>query len=165
MRAELDENRSRVEKAAAWPVLSLFSGAGGFDLGFKQAGFKPRLAVDIDPAAVETYRWNEPDTHVALLDIAESTPDDLVKLWISINGDKGPVGIIGGPPCQAFSISNVYQKKGDPRRKLLVNVKHDALNTAIAASPPQSHVVCFTRSAGRAGPQSSFGPLGARLGG
>ena len=42
------------------------------------------------------------------------------------------------------------------------NMKHDALNTAIAASPPQSHVICFTRSAG---PQAPFGPLNARHGG
>ena len=42
------------------------------------------------------------------------------------------------------------------------NVKHDALNTAIVASPLQSRVICFTRSVG---PQASFGPLGARLGG
>ena len=108
-------------EAEGWPVLSLFSGAGGFDLGFKQAGFKPGLAVDIDPAAVETYRWNEPDTHVALLDIAECNPDELVELWTRINGEDGPVGIIGGPPCQAFSVSNVHQKRGDPKRKLLVN--------------------------------------------
>ena len=121
MQAAPQASNSNLEESGAWPVLSLFSGAGGFDLGFKQAGFKPMLAVDIDPAAVETYRWNEPDTHVALLDIAESTPDDLVKLWTSINGDKGPVGIIGGPPCQAFSVSNVYQQRGDSRRKLLVN--------------------------------------------
>ena len=45
---------------------------------------------------------------------------------------------------------------------LHVQVKHDALNTAIAASPPQSHVICFT---GSAGPQEPFGPLGTRLGG
>ena len=121
MQAEPETSNSNLEEAGAWPVLSLFSGAGGFDLGFKQAGFRPRLAVDLDPAAVETYRWNEPDTHVALLDIAESNPDELVKLWTSINGDKGPIGIIGGPPCQAFSVSNVYQRRGDPRRELLVS--------------------------------------------
>ena len=103
----------------AWPVLSLFSGAGGLDLGFKRGGFKPGLAVDIDMPAVETYRWNDPDTHVAPLDLAGCDPDDLVDLWTSINGEEGPVGIIGGPPCQAFSVSNVHQKKRDPRRKLL----------------------------------------------
>ena len=121
MQPELQENHSREKKTEDWPVLSLFSGAGGFDLGFRRAGFRPVLAIDLDPAAVETYRWNEPDTHVTLLDIAESNPDELVKLWTSINGDKGPVGIIGGPPCQAFSVSNVYQRKRDPRLKLLVS--------------------------------------------
>ena len=102
-------------------MLSLFSGAGGFDLGFRQAGFRPKLAVDVDPAAVETYQWNQPDAHVALLDIAESEPDELVDLWVSISGYEGPVGIIGGPPCQAFSVSNVHQKRIDPRRRLLVH--------------------------------------------
>ena len=109
------------KRADAWPVLSLFSGAGGLDLGFRRAGFKAKLAVDIDPAAVETYQRNQPDTHVALLDVAQSNPDELVDLWISINGDEAPVGIIGGPPCQAFSTSNVHQKARDPRRRLLNN--------------------------------------------
>ena len=115
------ENRSRLANAEPWPVLSLFSGAGGFDLGFRRAGFRPGLAVDFDPAAVATYRWNQGDTHVAALDIAENNADELVDLWTRINGDKGPVGIIGGPPCQAFSVSNVHQKRGDPRKKLLVH--------------------------------------------
>ena len=121
MEVEPQANKPKPEEAGPWPVLSLFSGAGGFDLGFKQAGFKPGLAVDIDPSAVETYRLNDPDTYVALLDIAGCDPDDLVELWTTINGEEGPVGIIGGPPCQAFSISNVHQKTGDPRRKLLTS--------------------------------------------
>ena len=121
MQAEVRENSSEVGEDGGWPVLSLFSGAGGLDLGFKHGGFRPRLAVDIDPAAVETYRWNQPDTHVALLDMAQSKPDELVDLWISVNGDELPAGIIGGPPCQAFSVSNVHQKRRDPRRKLLIS--------------------------------------------
>ena len=121
MQAELRETSSEVVEKRTWPVLSLFSGAGGLDLGFKHGGFRPGLAVDIDPAAVETYRWNQPDTHVAPLDIAQSNPDELVDLWIGVNGDEGPAGIIGGPPCQAFSVSNVHQKRRDPRRKLLIN--------------------------------------------
>ena len=121
MRPELQENHSSEKKAEDWPVLSLFSGAGGFDLGFRRAGFRPVLAIDIDPAAVSTYRWNQPDTYVAPLDINESNADEFVDLWTRINGDEGPVGIIGGPPCQAFSVSNVHQKRRDPRRKLLIN--------------------------------------------
>ena len=121
MQPEPKESSSEMADDRAKPVLSLFSGAGGLDLGFKDGGFRPRLAVDMDPAAVATYRWNQPDTHVAQLDIAQSEPDELVDLWISINGDEGPVGIIGGPPCQAFSVSNVHQKRIDPRSRLLIN--------------------------------------------
>ena len=121
MLGELHERGSRLDGAKPWPVLSLFSGAGGFDLGFRRAGFRPGLAVDFDPAAVATYRWNQPGTHVAALDIAETNADEFVDLWARINGDQAPVGIIGGPPCQAFSVSNVHQKRGDPRSKLLVH--------------------------------------------
>ena len=121
MRAELEESRPRVEEVETRPVLSLFSGAGGLDLGFKQGGFRSGLAVDIDPAAVETYRRNQPDTHVAQLDISKSNPAELVDLWVSVNGDEGPAGIIGGPPCQAFSVSNVHQQRRDPKRGLLVS--------------------------------------------
>ena len=77
--------------------------------------------MDIDPVAVETYSWNQPGTRIAQLDIAQSDPDDLVDLWIDENGDEAPVGVIGGPPCQAFSASNVHQKRRDPRRKLLIS--------------------------------------------
>ena len=121
MQADLREHTCQLVERGAWPVLSLFSGAGGLDLGFKRAGFRPGLAVDIDPAAVATYRWNHPDTHVELLDIAQSDPDDLVDLWIRVNGDEVPAGIIGGPPCQAFSVSNVHQKPRDPRHRFLVS--------------------------------------------
>lgn len=121
VQAEPRKPGSETADDESWPVLSLFSGAGGLDLGFQRGGFKPGLAVDMDPAAVETYRWNQPDTHVAQLDLARSDPDDLVDLWIRVNGDAGPTGIIGGPPCQAFSVSNVHQKRIDPRSRLLTN--------------------------------------------
>ena len=121
MQTELPETSSGIVEDGAWPVLSLFSGAGGLDLGFKHGGFRPEVAVDIDPAAVETYRWNQPGTRVAQLDIGKSKPDDLVDLWISVKGEEGPAGIIGGPPCQAFSVANVHQKRRDPRHKLLIN--------------------------------------------
>ena len=119
--AKPEENCIEAGNAGAWPVLSLFSGAGGFDLGFRRAGFRPGLAIDLNPAAVSTYRRNQPGTHVAQLDISESRVDEFVDLWTRINGQEGPVGIIGGPPCQAFSVSNVHQKNRDPRCKLLVH--------------------------------------------
>ena len=121
MQALLRETSSEVDEKRTWPVLSLFSGAGGLDLGFRHGGFRPCLAVDIDPAAVETYKWNQRDTHVAPLDIAQINPNELVNLWTSVNGDERPTGVIGGPPCQAFSVSNVHQKRRDPKHKLLIN--------------------------------------------
>ena len=121
MIGKLNTAGSSLSTTEPLPILSLFSGAGGFDLGFRRAGFKPVLAVDFDPAAVATYRWNQRGTHVAALDIAETNAEEFVDLWIRINGDQAPVGIIGGPPCQAFSVSNVHQKRGDPRSKLLVH--------------------------------------------
>lgn len=122
MRVEMTQQPAQLLAAGdGWPVLSLFSGAGGFDLGFRSSGFRPGLAVDIDAAAVQTYRKNHPGTAVVQLDLAETDPTDIVKLWVDRMGKVAPVGIIGGPPCQAFSVSNVHQKRSDPRRKLLEN--------------------------------------------
>ena len=104
-----------------WPVLSLFSGAGGFDYGFKQAGFNPLLAIDINPAAIATYKRNHPNAIVELVDLSQATPEGILKLWQDATNDKKPVGIIGGPPCQGFSSSNVHQTPDDPRHKLLYN--------------------------------------------
>lgn len=103
------------------PVLSLFSGAGGLDLGFERAGFQPLLALDISPAAVETYNWNRPlrANPARTCDLAVTDSDQIVAWWQERAGqDVWPLGIIGGPPCQAFSVSNVHKFAGDPRAKL-----------------------------------------------
>ena len=51
-----------------WPVLSVFSGAGGLDLGFQSAGFRSAIAIDINPVAIATYRRNHPETKAIQLD-------------------------------------------------------------------------------------------------
>ena len=98
------------------PVL----GAGGLDLGFEQSGFDPRLALDFDPPAVETYNWNrrERASVARVADLAATAPEILVEWWTQIAGETGPRGVIGGPPCQAFSVSNVHRLEDDPRAKL-----------------------------------------------
>jgi DNA (cytosine-5)-methyltransferase 1 len=101
------------------PVLSLFSGSGGLDLGFEAAGFKVGLALDADPVAVDTYNWNRRGKEVArVADLATTSPRELVRLWESLNPGSPPVGIVGGPPCQAFSIGNVHKFAADPRSRL-----------------------------------------------
>ncbi len=103
------------------PLLSLFSGPGGLDIGFEQAGFDPILALDSDPVAVSTYNHNRATKNApaAVADLAEQSPQAVLQQWQDRAGlDVTPVGIIGGPPCQAFSVSNVYRLADDPRAQL-----------------------------------------------
>lgn len=99
------------------PILSLFCGAGGLDVGFRDAGFSPLLAVDADDAAVATYRRNHASTRVEQLDVASLSVDKLVDLWKTVSVVP-PLGVLGGPPCQYFSKSNRSIKPDDPRRRL-----------------------------------------------
>lgn len=88
-------------------IVSLFSGAGGLDLGLKNAGHDLIWANDIDQDAVETYRHNI-GSHVVLADIAELSDGDIPK------GDV----VVGGFPCQGFSLANLRRSGEDTRNKL-----------------------------------------------
>ena len=95
--------------------MSLFCGPGGLDYGFREAGFRTELAVDADDECVRTFELNHPESIVKKGDISALSIDDLHKML----GDKvRPIGVIGGPPCQSFSNSNVHQKASHPRNKL-----------------------------------------------
>ena len=98
-------------------VLSLFSGAGVLDLGFEQIGFVPRFALDVDKSAVDTYnrnRWRD-ESGARVCHLANVKPSKLVALWEEISPTKPPIGIIGGHPCQGFSVSNAHKFQDDPR--------------------------------------------------
>lgn len=96
-------------------LLSLFCGPGGLDQGFKDAGFHTRLAFDIHEDSVNTFAYNHPESKAFVRDLNDLTVEDLD----SLNGAKfQPFGVIGGPPCQSFSVSNVHQTDDDPRHKL-----------------------------------------------
>lgn len=121
---EQDPGQTRPHTATnpvGWPVLSLFSGAGGLDLGFHKAGFHPMLAIDINPAAVKTYQGNNAGTITKTMDLSITPPADISNLWEASASGATPVGIIGGPPCQGYSSANVHQNDDDPRRRLLFN--------------------------------------------
>lgn len=90
-------------------VISLFSGAGGLDLGFKKAGFSIPIANEFDKTIWETFKLNHPETKLIEGDIrnikSEDFPDDID-------------GIIGGPPCQSWSEAGSLKGIDDSRGQL-----------------------------------------------
>ena len=89
-------------------ILSLFAGAGGMDLGFKNAGFDIVWANDFDPDSVKTYKRNFGD-HIVLGDIEKIRTNNM---------PNNPDVVIGGFPCQGFSIANLGRSVDDSRNKL-----------------------------------------------
>ena len=96
------------------PILSLFCGAGGLDLGFNQVGFRTVLAIDKDEAAVRSYNANSEQPVAVKLDLSRLN----AKRILSRLSDTLPVGVIGGPPCQGFSRGNVLADPSDQRNRL-----------------------------------------------
>lgn len=99
-------------------VVSLFSGAGGLDLGFRAAGFDIKFAADYSSWAIDTHKHNFPDTSSIVLDLASTPTGEIVKLIRKAVGRDRPLAVIGGPPCQGFSRANVHGNAEDPRNSL-----------------------------------------------
>ena len=90
-------------------VLDTFAGAGGFSLGFYLTGrFKIIGAIEMDQWAADTFAYNHPETKVIVDDIKNVTDEQLIVNF----GGKVDV-LLGGPPCQGFSIAN--RNAGDPK--------------------------------------------------
>jgi DNA (cytosine-5)-methyltransferase 1 len=105
--SELDES--------AGTTVSLFSGAGGLDLGFAAAGFRPIWANDIDPVAVETYKGVFGHGHATTGDLASGG-----SLRPDVPEEGAADLVIGGPPCQGFSVAGKMDPR-DPRSKHVWN--------------------------------------------
>lgn len=101
-----------------YDVISLFHGAGGIDLGFEQAGFRTVLAYDIFESAINTHNANRSNKVARFGDVSQLSGAQIAQNVTRTFSDAQPVGVIGGPPCQAFSRSNVYPRRDDFRRTL-----------------------------------------------
>lgn len=100
-------------------IISLFSGAGGLDLGFGQEGFRPIIAYDKESAAVATYNHNCSLRVARLVDLALTTSADIIRDIADLGPASKPIGVVGGPPCQYFSNGNrAPRSHDDPRRTL-----------------------------------------------
>lgn len=84
-----------------YKYIDLFAGAGGMSLGFDNAEFENVLAVEYDKCFAETYSFNFPKHNLKVADIKNISNDEIKKLI----GNKKIDVIIGGPPCQGFSIA------------------------------------------------------------
>ncbi len=96
-------------------VIDLFSGCGGLSYGLEKAGFDIAFAVDNWKDSLETLAYNHKNTKTYLADLGKETAEYICKK----NGiKKGSIDVVvGGPPCQGFSISG-KRNPNDPRNKL-----------------------------------------------
>ena len=91
-------------------AISLFSGAGGMDVGFENAGIKVVFANELVADAAETYRANHPDCIMI--------NDDINNVIDSLGKYEGIDLVFGGPPCQGFSVAGKMDPDDD-RSKLI----------------------------------------------
>ena len=89
-------------------IISLFAGAGGLDIGFKQAGFHTIWANEYDKSIWDTFEKNFKDTFLDKRSIVDISTSDI----------PDSIGIIGGPPCQSWSIGGKSRGIEDKRGQL-----------------------------------------------
>ena len=93
-------------------VGSLFSGIGGIDIGFQQAGFDIAWAIEKDVASCKTYRFNFPGTVLIEKDIRYVNPRSLEPIDV----------LVAGFPCQSFSVAGKQRGFLDPRGHLFYEI-------------------------------------------
>lgn len=97
-------------------AIDLFSGAGGLSEGFRQAGFDILAANDFDEFSEETFRVNHPEAAFLSGPIQRITAKDFL---LAADLEKGELDVLlGGPPCQAFSVYNHQRGMHDDRSGL-----------------------------------------------
>lgn len=112
------KNNKRQQEPTLPVVVSLFSGAGGLDWGFRYQGFKIPLAIDVSAAAIKTHKRNFRDTYGIVADLVELGPKGVLGKVVEQIPIGTRIGVIGGPPCQGFSRANTSSQATDPRNKL-----------------------------------------------
>lgn len=86
-------------------AIDLFAGAGGLSTGFIQCGYDIAAAVEFDKGIIDTYRQNHPETDLYPDDIKNIAESNILKKY-------GASIILGGPPCQGFSMAGARIRKG-----------------------------------------------------
>ena len=97
-------------------ALDLFCGCGGLSLGFEKAGFNVLLGIDAWQDAIATFNYNHKNSKGLCADLSTLNPKDIES---NLNGETVDI-IIGGPPCQGFSVAGKRIVE-DERNKLYKN--------------------------------------------
>ncbi len=98
--------------------VDLFAGAGGFSLGFKQAGFDVKAAVDRSEDALKTYAHNQREVQTIQADLQDVNAGKLSRKFDFSTGEIDV--LIGGPPCKGFSTAG-RRDPSDPKNSLVAN--------------------------------------------
>ena len=116
IRLELVKPEVPVRKLPVLHTIDLFSGAGGITEGFRQAGYECLYANDSMPEAIRTFELNHPEAWADCGDIEKVKP---AEIRAELGLTKGELDVlVGGPPCQGFSINAPGRFLADPRNKL-----------------------------------------------
>lgn len=113
-------------KEKIYPVVSLFSGAMGLDLGLAAAGLSVRVAQDIDPWCVKTALANDQECIGGDLRqlIQEDPKCGFLRKKAGLSRKQDIFAVVGGPPCQSFSTAGKRQAVNDPRGSLFKQFCH-----------------------------------------
>lgn len=120
LKCEIENNKAEkmMDKITEFRILDLFCGAGGFSYGMhKNIHFNTVVALDFNESAANTFKKNMPQTTVVVGDITDSN----IKEKIIYESELKKVNmIIGGPPCQGFSMKGKKMGLNDPRNYLFL---------------------------------------------
>lgn len=100
----------------SFTAIDLFCGAGGLSAGFRQAGFRVLAGQDYDDKAGATFAATHPEAKFIGGPIQDVSPQDLLD---AADVKRGEIDVIvGGPPCQGYSVYNHQRGENDPRAGL-----------------------------------------------
>ena len=114
--------RRKQEEIMEFRILDLFCGAGGMSYGMHQnCHFVTKVALDINERLAQTFRKNIPEAKLIIGDIQDN---DVKRKIINLSKENNVNMIIGGPPCQGFSLKGKKLGLDDPRNFLFIEYLH-----------------------------------------